>query len=440
MRDLEVSPGTSHCHLSDVEEPDSVPPQLNWRYCGELCPERLLELIFSYMEKGQPQRLSISAFQLFVGLHPEREIIKVIDEALEAAKGTAHIISICTLRYLPSSFVTWDTVNNINRHIARRSQEEGLPMLNLHKSFLQRQGSDWVTSGLCYQDFVEKSALGSVLSAMGVCRYRSRIISFHGHFDQNVAVVKPLVDQAPLPLWYTYQYTEDDVASELLTSLGYELKTRVMAVKEKKKAKKLAKRVEAAKALQQEPVNGEGVGKAVAQQRGRKQERGRKRARSWDSEKCSVTRPYNYTLMSIDTETFRGMVSQIGDLKEKLRQAVKKLQETEDKLRQRDNHLVKLEVLKDKLRSDAKISERSEKACEFRCREAERYITRQAERHHEELLEWREAQSEWRSEKKELERKLEQAEDKVRVQGMQMSVWEDWCRKQTAKQGSSKKK
>lgn len=438
MRDLEVSPGTSHHHLSDVEEPESVPPQLNWRFCGELCPERLLELVLSFMEKSQPQRLSISAMQLYIGLYPEREILKVIDEILESARGTCHVLSICTVRYLPSQFISWDSVNVINRHIAQRSQEGGLPLLNLHKSFLQRQGSDWVTSGLCYRDFVEKTALGSVLSDMGICRYRSRIISFHGHFDQSVAVVKTIVDQAPLPLWNTYQYTEDDVASELLTSLGYELRTRAAVDKEKKVAKKKAKRVAAALAEQREAVEAEkDASGGQKRARGRGQENGRKRARS-----CTVTRPYNYTLMSIDTQTFRDMVTQIGDLKEKLRQSVKKVQETEDRLRQRDNAVVKLEVMRERLRSDVKITERSEKATESRCREAERYITRQAERHHAELVEWQEAQAEWRRDRKVLEQKLEQAEDKVRVQGLQMSVWEDWVRKQSSSssKSSSKKK
>ena len=146
--------------------------------------------------------------------------------------------------------------------------------------------------------------------------------------------------------------------------------------------------------------------------------------------------------MSIDTQTFRDMVSQIGDLKEKLRQSVKKVQETEDRLRNRDNAVVKLEVMRERLRSDVKITERSEKATESRCREAERYITRQAERHHAELVEWQEAQAEWRRDRKVLEQKLEQAEDKVRVQGLQMSVWEDWVRKQSSSssKSSSKKK
>ena len=95
MRDLEVSPGTSHSHLSDVQEPESIPPLLNWRFCGELCPERLLELVLSYMEKSQLQQLSISVFQLYIGLYPEREILKVIDEVLESARGTCHVLSIC---------------------------------------------------------------------------------------------------------------------------------------------------------------------------------------------------------------------------------------------------------------------------------------------------------------------------------------------------------
>ena len=447
MRDLQISPGTSHVHLSDIESPDCVPDQLNWRCCAELCPERLLELVMSLMEKKEPQRLSMTAHQLFLGLYPVRDIKKSIDDVLEAAKGTHHVISVCTMRYLPSSFVMWDQINDINRHIAQRAQEENLPLLNIHKSFLCRQGPDWVTSGMCYLDFVNKSALGSVLSQIGVCRYRSRIVSFHSFFDQNVAVVRKVVDQAPLPLWETFQYTEDEVAAELLTSLGYVLKTRVVVSKEKKLAKRRAKRVAVALAEQEadKAVNGgesgdQGVVQVASNgQRGRRPEKGRKRshARSWDTERCSVTRPYNYELMSIDKSTFRGMISQIGDLKESLRKLSKKLEATEDRLRNRDNSVVKMECMRDKLKQEVSITRRSEKATEFRCQEAERYISRQAERHHSELEEWREAQVEWRQEKKELQTKLERAEEQVRVQGLQMAVWDDWCRRQST---SSKKK
>ena len=440
VKDLSVSPGTVHSHFADVDQPEDIPENLRWRVCSELCPERLIELIMSYMERKEPQRISVTAFQLYLGIYPEREIKGAIDEVLGAARGTQHVISICTLRYLPSSFIMWDQVSSLNKHIAQRAQEEGLPLLNLHRSFLCRQGADWVTAAMCYQDFVTKEALGSVLSEIGVCRYRSRIVSFHGFFDQNVAVIKQLVDQTPLPLWETFQYTEDPVASELLSSLGYDLKTRDAVMKEKRVAKKKAKRVAAALAEQEEAKRASvaaGQEESVVQ-RGRRQEKGRKRsrARSFDTEKVSVTRPYNYQLMSIDAGTFREMVSQIGTLKENLRKMSLKLQETEDRLRNRDNTVTKMEVVKDKMKQEMSITRRSEKATEFRCKEAERYISRQAERHHSEQLEWREAQAEWRAEKKELEQKLEQAEEKARVQALQMSVWEDWVRRQS----SSKKK
>ncbi len=440
MKDIPVSPGTVHSHLSDVDQPDEIPENLTWRVCQELCPERLLELVMTFVERSEPQRLSISAFQLYVGLYPVNEIKEKIDQVLEVARGTQHIISVCTLRYLPSSFVQWDVISEVNRHIAQRAQEESLPLLNLHRSFLCKQGTDWVTASRCYQDFLMKEALGSVLSDIGVCRYRSRIVSFHGFFDQNVAVVRPLVEQAPLPLWETFQYTEDPTAAELLSSVGYELKTKEGVMKEKRVAKKRAKKIAAALAEQEEakkagPADRQEVGVV---QRGRRQEKGRKRsrARSWDTEKVSVSRPLNYQLMSIDQGTFRDMVSQIGTLKENLRKMAIKLQDTEDRLRNRDNYVTKMEVLKDKMKQEVSITRRSEKATEFRCQEAERYISRQAERHHEEQLEWREAQAEWRTERKELESALEKAQEKVRVQGLQMAVFEDWCRRQS----SSKKK
>ncbi len=444
LRELVTEPGTRHVHLSDQDEPDAVPVKLLWKSCVELSPEMLVELVHTYMERPENQRISVSALQMFIGLYKEEEIIACADNLLDAAQGTPHIVSLCTLRYVPSSFMHWSTVDKINKHIMRRHQEGSLPMLMLHKTFYSRQANDWVVCGGCFSDYVDGSSLGSSFSDVGMCRFRSHIISFHSHMDKNIAVVREVANLSPLPLWETFQYSENEFTAEILVSLGYKLKTRASVAKEKKAAKKqIKKSAEAAAAVaavvaghmqrRADEVQGANGGPAVGKQRGRRQERGRKRARSWDADKVSVNRPSGYQLMSIDSSTFRSMVSQIGDLKDALKQANKKVEEVEDKLRRRDNSVVKLTGLKEKLQSEVSITLRSEKATEFRCREAEKYIARQSERHFRDMEDWKEAQEDWKRERRELEAKLEAAEDKVRAQGLKMAQWEAWVERQCPK-------
>ena len=448
VKDLKTTEGTRHCHLSDQEEPDAIPPQLAWRCCAELTPEMLVELVHTFMEKPEPQRISVGALQVFVGLYKEEEILKCVDSLLEAARGTVHVVSLCTLRYVPNAFIHWSVVDNVNKHIWKLHQEGGLPMLNLHRTFYARQGQAWVTSSHCYQDFMDGSNLGSVLSDVGICRYRSRIVNFHSNIDRSSAVVREVMSLAPLPLWQTFQYTENEVAAELLSSLGYELKTRSIVVRESRAVKRQLKKAAKEAVPVAVPVDRKESDVAQAQaaevgvdqgrpsggkQRGRRQERGRKRARSWDTERVSVTRPYSYQLMQIDSSTFRSMIIQIGDLKEALKVANKKVEDMEDKLRHRDNSVVKLTGLKEKLQSEVSITARSERAMEFRCKEAERYIAKQAERHYSDIEEWKEAQTEWRREKRELELKLERSEEQVRANGLKMSAWEAWIERQMAK-------
>lgn len=295
---------------------------------------------------------------------------------------------------------------------------------------------------------MDGSNLGSVLSDVGICRYRSRIVNFHSNIDRSSAVVREVMSLAPLPLWQTFQYTENEVAAELLSSLGYELKTRSIVVRESRAVKRQLKKAAKEAVPVAVPVDRKESDVAQAQaaevgvdqgrpsggkQRGRRQERGRKRARSWDTERVSVTRPYSYQLMQIDSSTFRSMIIQIGDLKEALKVANKKVEDMEDKLRHRDNSVVKLTGLKEKLQSEVSITARSERATEFRCKEAERYIAKQAERHYSDIEEWKEAQTEWRREKRELELKLERSEEQVRANGLKMSAWEAWIERQMAK-------
>ena len=409
-KEVVLAEGTRHTILSDVEESGEFPVQISWVCTVELDTERFLELALSILSNPEPQRLSCPGLNQFVGIFSVTRICEMIEVMAEAAENTPHILVVPTFIYRPSQYNVWADTKEINTYLRRRSIDKSMPLLNLGRSFMARQQSDWVPAGCCFHEYVEGIGLGTRFSSAGMTRYVSRLIRFHSFLDSGME--SPLLDQAetaPLAPWLTFQFTEKAETAAILTEYGYNLRKRKAARMEKKVEKKALKRRQSGEKVKaQVKVKAKVVAPVCETEVVEAME--------------TDDLPGQYNVLPVDVSTFRSMVSQVKDLKAE----VKGVHEgSADK----DKELVKLRRALEGYKKEVRNYKYDLASTERRNKTLERHIMRQSERHHGDMMDYQDDKRNWGIERGELLDRIEEETEKRQIIECQYKVWTDWADK-----------
>ena len=401
VQDLPLAEGCVHTILSDLEEPGDLSGQVTWVMTAEFDPERFAEVAMSLLESADKQRITAPGVQQFLGIMAIEDILRLIDLLVDRAEATNHILVIPTFIYRPAQYVLWPLVRQVNAYLRHKAIEKSRPLLNLARSFVARQQSDWVASAGCFSEYCDGSGLGSSMSETGMTRYVSRLLRFHVFLDSGVESPVPEDKEcAPLPLWCTFSFTEKSETAEILSSFGYNLRKR----KADRAAKKVARRkLSVAK------------GKAVKEE---------KRVVMGEPEKVEVMdtgdQQGDYSVLPIDAVTFRSMVAQIGTLK-------KELCEEKDCSKGKDKELGRIRKALDGYKSDIRLYKEEVRSMERRCHTLEREQVRQTERHYDDQMDWTDIKREFQIEIQDLQDKLEDETLKRQAIEAKFTVWEKWA-------------
>ena len=438
--ELTLEPNTQHCIVSEYESPPNCPVDLGWKCVVEMDLDGVVEMVVKMLERPTAQRISVPALQQFIGLD-EREVLETaICTLIDAAAGTPHVISLPTLRFVPGAFLFWGDCAYLNELIWRKSVEANVPVLNIHKTFMSRQGREWITAASLYSEFCSGEGFGTLLNEAGMCRYTSRLCRFHMNGFGNEAPVTMPPEIRPIDLWRTFLYTENETMAAMLVDMGYTCEGKA-AVQAKKKAKakgelsKGDKKVKGEKVLcQQEPVpmevepeGGDGPVVPVPVPVNVKRQR---------TNVLSYRRPADYTVISIDKSTFKEMIRDNGLLREDLRKVSSVLVANDETIKQ-----LKLEVER---------FERQAIVAKSRHRECKRLLSKSGDEAMADLREWKDLKSDLETTIKDLEwdvqdgvqerlrleeriekgkEALEKEKEKVLAMELKMQAWEDYVRR-----------
>ena len=437
---LTLEPNTQHVVFSEFEYPPDCPVDLAWKTILEQEIGVVVEMVLARLENEIPQRVSVPGLQVFVGIVERQVLEETVCKLIQAAKGTPHVVSVPTFRYIPSGFLYWDDCAALNRLIWSKSVDVNVPVLNLHKSFLGHQTKEWIVVGPVYSEFTQDLGLGSTLNESGMTRYTSRLYRFHQNGFSNAApsVIPP--ECRPLELWRTFSYTENPETAEFLGGLGYPLAKRALVKAEAKSRKKAVQAKAKVKAVPMVSVDvvpmdvdvpeKEGVAKVepepVKSNKGKRQR----------PNIIHYNRPAAYSLISIDRETFRSMIKDNGDLRQDLKKVSSVLVANDEEIKH--------------LKKDCERFERQAIVAKARCREVKRLLAKSGDEAIADNREWKEHKAdlehtireyEWECEEYALERKrfedkveagvqaLEAEREKVKVLTAKMTAWEDYVRR-----------
>ena len=410
-KELSLCEGTRHTVMSDVEEPGSFSDQIKWITTTEYDQERFTELAMSILESPEHQCVTVPALQQFVGLMSVNDFTKLIDLLVDTADACNHKLVIPTMIYKPAQYQQWDMVKEVNTYLRQKSLDMSSPLLNLSRSFLSRQQSSWVVSGICWQEYVDGTGLGSCLSTSGLQRYASRLERFHSFLDSGVeSPVSELVECPPLPLWHSFCFSEKRETAAILTDFGYNLRKR-KAPQPRKAAKKSSSPSSAQKSKvvprKKKPVSP--VAEVVVA--------------VGEPEKVEVMETEeSFSVLPVDVATFRCMISQVSDLKGELRTARTEGESKEKELR-------RIRKALEGYKKEVKNLKYEMGGVERRNRTLERHSERQAESHYQDSLDWVDEKREWGMERGELLDRLDEEQEKRRCLEASYSSLEEWSDK-----------
>ena len=407
VRKTALAEGTAHTVFSELQQPDSWPETIRWRNTSDLEVDRLMEVLLGLLEREEKQRISIPCLQQYVADVSVAKLCSMLDDlAIHVRDNNGrHQISCPTLRFVPSTFMYWGEIKQLNDHIKQVSSQQGWPTLNMARSFMMRQGARWVVASKLYCEFNAEEGFGTTFTPLAFERYQARLLRFHETgFDTVVPFYSPVSDPEPMPLFRTNTYIRCDYTRELLVSLGYKivLPVQAKAVKKKGKKVKVAHKKEDEKA---EAMEVDGV------------ERGAKRmcpdpvmAEVRDQERRPDWTEKMYETMPVLKGTMADMLYNLSYLKEK----VKGLE------RERDQEMRKRHA-KD---AECYNYSRQMRAVHIRYNEYDRKVANMAEEAYQENREWQELRREWRREKEELLDELYQERRLVNVMEGKLEVYE----------------
>ncbi len=406
---VQIEPGTEHTIISELPRAMVTPTEIEWKTLESQDLEAMQELVFSLLERNTPQRITIPAMQIFADSTPVDQVLGTIDSIFEMVRGSMHVVTFPTLRFIPSAYPTWESVARINAHIMQRSIEFATPILLLHKSFMSRQKGEWVVCPTVYKEYCAGHGLGSELTPNGAYRYAQRLIRFHGAFHRVEAPCQQSAPVVPLDLWRTWTYTETPLMAEILTEMGHVLER---PKRKGGRAKgKVFKRQKAANGGVQQAGNGQ-VNPSCSK-----------------DNVLTYAAPSPMSIISIDEGTFKKVFRENCQLRQDLKLLKVGLDDTEK--------------YASRLRADLKVAECERARYKHESRAASRRFRKLDEESFRDLEDWKTERcrlqkeideltwevQEYSRENKELKDRVKQEQEKTRVLKMQMDVWEEWCKK-----------
>ncbi len=413
---LQLDKAAKYVIISDLDRPMICPEEVSWLHWESLDMEELTVKVHSLLEDETPMRVVLPVVQSFIGVLSVEEIIKGLDDIIDSVRGSRHILSIPTCRFVPEMFPNWSDVERLNAHLQRRHVEESIAMLLLHKSFLVRQRNQWVVCADTYLEYVTDSGLGHTLTVNGRYRYSSRILRFIAslkHAEPPCQVSAPVV---PLPLHMTWSYVEKPDTAELLQSFGYDLKPRPG----KKRGNK-------------------GKGK------GEKQKGEGKAGGSGGVVTYAAPKPIS--VISIDEGTFKRVFRENCELRSSLKLLKGGLEDTE-------SHVTKLMAEIKELKGELKGARAERDRHREESRRTSKKFRRLDESTYQDMLDWREEReslekdlydSRWETDElakevTELKEKLQREKDRYNCLEMKLGMWESWVNKEKKKDEKKRRK
>ncbi len=334
---ITIRDGAEHTLFAEYSRPDNCSEDITWRMAADMELDAIVEEIVRLLDKLSPQRISVPAFQVFLGISDQKDILTAIDMVVDQARGTPHMVSVPTFRYTPSLFVFWSDVTDLNRYVWTKAVESATPILNLHKTFLARQSKDWVVAGTLYVEFNTGHGLGQTLTDVAQYRYAARIFRFHiNGYGANNAPMSIASDCVPLPLEKSYNFVENTDIVEMLTGLGCELRHR----SEKGQRVKMAA---AAKKSGKAPEKPAAKVKGVKRQRHSEADDRPFPSLPGSSSSNSATLEADYHVVSLDRTTYRDMIRENGEMRSKVRDLTTRMRRKDEEGRGLRRQMDKLE-------------------------------------------------------------------------------------------------
>ncbi|MCP3667112.1 MAG: hypothetical protein GY696_32250 [Gammaproteobacteria bacterium] len=112
-----IHDGTEHTAFSEYPKPSQCPEDIQWRMVADLELDALVEEVVRLTEKQVPQRISIPAIQIHLGVADVKDLLTAIDTVVDQVRGTPHMASFPTFRFTPELFVFWKDCANLNRYV-----------------------------------------------------------------------------------------------------------------------------------------------------------------------------------------------------------------------------------------------------------------------------------------------------------------------------------
>ena len=321
-----IHDGTEHTVFSEYPKPSQCPEDIHWRMVADLELDAMVEEVVRLTDKQVPQRISIPAIQIHLGVADVKDLLTAIDTVVDQVRGTPHMASFPTFRFTPELFVFWKDCADLNRYVWSKAVESATPILNLHKSFLARQSKDWVVAGSLYEEFNSGHGLGQTLTDVGKYRYASRIFRFHiNGYGANDAPMSVAADCVPLPLWNSYNFVENKDAADMLSGLGYDLKLRS---DKGAKAKTAAAMKKAGKTADRPAAKIKGVKR---QRHSEADDRPYPSLPGTSTDSSNVaTIEADYHVVSLDRTTYREMVRESGELRAQVRELTNRMRRKDE--------------------------------------------------------------------------------------------------------------
>ena len=422
---VQLESESEHVLFSELEKNLICPEEVDWRVLEHQDIELFVEEVLALLERKLPQRITLPAFQAFVGVVPVQEVINAMDGLLESVRGSRHLISIPTMRYVPSAFPSWEDVTKINKFIWQKAVEMAAPILLLHKSFLSRQNGAWVVCPSVYTEFVSNDGLGSELTKNGKYRYAARLLRYHGSFKSAEPPCQLSEPVVPLPLWNTWAYIENECTWELLNGLGYNMDKRLTSKRKGGKPRGKVNKRQKAGADDGVAVVGEKEKAAAAVNGGRA--------------KNVVTYSAPISVISIDSDTFKRVFRENMELRADLKALKESLDDSEAHNRRQGEKL--------------KVAEAERARYKHESRASSKRLRKLDEESYKDLEEWRVERDgllkdisdlEWEVEdlskdNKEYREKLAREKDRYTVLEAQLHVWEMWVNSERKKDEEKRK-
>ena len=210
--------------------------ELIWKNLQHHSFDQIMETITLDIQDKQPKLMTLACFDRMVPQVPNQHIINGIKKLLVLIdEGGVHQAAIATCQFPPARQNTWTTIGQLNAELRIINLDRNLPPLPLHKALMKQQDGNsgpLIVKGLMWEQFCDKSALGSTLSPAGLnklLRFLTKACPKQFVKMRRNNSKRHLSILQPPPLCETEGYTNNSLMMTILRNKG-EVNRRQMPV------------------------------------------------------------------------------------------------------------------------------------------------------------------------------------------------------------------